>query len=113
LNRREEAIASLSKLVAREGARYPIAYFHLGRQYEILGRLDEAAAAYEKAAAAYGEQEPQFLLDVSRVREKEGNFAAALKAMEEYARQSARRGHTPEWTAERLAQLRQKNAPKR
>jgi tetratricopeptide (TPR) repeat protein len=111
LNRREEAIASLEKLIAREGARYPIAYFHLGRQYEILGQLDRAAAAYSRAASAYGEREPQFLLDVSRVREKEGNIAAALEAMEEYARISERHGHTPEWTAERLAQLRQKNAP--
>ena len=110
LNRRQEAIASLEKLVAREGARYPIAYFHLGRQYEILGQLAEAAAAFERAAAAYGEREPQFLLDVSRVREKEGNIAAALHAMEEYARISERRGHTPEWTAERLAQLRQKQS---
>lgn len=108
LNRHEEAIASLQKLVAREGARYPIAYYHLGRRYEMLGRLDAAAAAYSRAAAAYGETEPQFLLDVSRVREKEGNVEAALSAMEEYARISERRGRTPEWVAERISQLRQK-----
>lgn len=108
LNRHEEAIASLQKLIAREGARYPIAYFHLGRQYEALGQLNSAAEAYSRAAAAYGEKEPQFLLDVSRVREKEGNIAAALSAMEEYARIGERRGRTPEWTAGRISELRQK-----
>lgn len=108
LNRHEEAIASLQKLVAREGTRYPIAYYHLGRRYEMLGRLDAAADAYSRAAAAYGETEPQFLLDVSRVREKEGNLQAALNALEEYARISQRRGRAPEWIAERITQLRQK-----
>jgi tetratricopeptide (TPR) repeat protein len=108
LNRHEEAIANLQKLIAREGARYPIAYFHLGREHETLGQLDPAAAAYSRAAAAYGEKEPQFLLDVSRVREKEGKLAAALAAMEDYARIGGRTGHTPEWTAERIAELRRK-----
>jgi tetratricopeptide (TPR) repeat protein len=108
LNRHEEAIASLQKLVAREGARYPIAYYHLGRRYEMLGRLGAAVEAYSRAAAAYGETEPQFLLDVSRVREKEGNIEAALAAMEEYARITERRGRTPEWVAERISLLRQK-----
>jgi tetratricopeptide (TPR) repeat protein len=110
LNRHEEAIASLQKLIAKDGARYPIAYFHLGRQYEALGQLAAAANAYSRAAAAYREKEPQFLLDVSRVREKEGNIEAALAAMEEYARVSGQRGRTPEWTAERIAALRQKKA---
>lgn len=108
LNRHEEAIASLQKLIAREGARYPIAYFHLGREHETLGQLNLAAEAYGRAAAAYGEREPQFLLDVSRVREKEGNIAAALAAMEDYARISGLRGRTPEWVAGRISELRQK-----
>jgi tetratricopeptide (TPR) repeat protein len=110
LNRHEEAIQSLQKLVAKEGARYPIAYFHLGRQYEAIGQFAPAATAYSRAVAAYGDKEPQFLLDVSRVREKEGNIEAALAAMEEYARASGQRGRTPEWTAERIATLRQKKA---
>lgn len=108
LNRHEEAIASLQKLIAREGARYPIAYFHLGREHETLGQLNLAAEAYGRAATAYGEREPQFLLDVSRVREKEGNIAAALAAMEDYARITGRRGRTPEWMTTRISQLRQK-----
>lgn len=108
LNRHEEAIASLQKLITNEGARYPIAFFHLGRQYEAIDQLGAAATAYSRAAAAYGEREPQFLLDVSRVREKEGNIEAALAAMEEYARISGQHGRTPAWTAERIAQLRQK-----
>ncbi|HEX8000658.1 MAG TPA: tetratricopeptide repeat protein [Pyrinomonadaceae bacterium] len=108
LNRHAEAIASLQKLIAKEGARYPIAYFHLGREYEALGQLNAAAEAYGRAATAYGDKEPQFLLDVSRVREKEGNIAAALNAMEEYARLSGQRGRTPEWTAGRIADLQRK-----
>lgn len=108
LERRAEAIASLQKFIAREGARYPIAYYHLGRQFEALGQLAASAEAYSRAAFAYGEREPQFLLDVSRVREREGNIAAALAAMEEYARISEQRGRTPEWTAERISELRQK-----
>ncbi len=108
LNRHAEAIASLQKLLAKEGARYPIAYFHLGREYEALGQLNLAAEAYGRAAAAYGDKEPQFLLDVSRVREKEGNIEAALNALEEYARLSGRQGRTPEWTAGRIAELQRK-----
>ena len=42
------------------------------------------------------------------MREREGNIAAALTAMEEYARISERRGRTPEWVAGRIAELRQK-----
>lgn len=108
LKRHEEAAATLKQLIARAGARYPIAYFHLGREYEALNQLDLAAESYARAAAAYGEAEPQFLLDVSRVREKEGKLGAALEAMQEYARLTGRRGRTPEWTADRLAQLKQK-----
>lgn len=108
LNRGDEAIATLTTLADREGARYPIAYYHIGRQQEALGRLSLAANAYEKAAAAYGDTNPQFLLDLSRVREKEGNVAAALAAMEDYVRISRNLGGVPYWSAARLAQLRQK-----
>lgn len=108
LKRYDEAAAMFETLVAREGARYPIAYYHLGRQYEALGKLDLAAAAFEKAVAAFDETNPQFLLDLSRVREKQGNFKAALAVMENYVRISQELGHVPEWTTERLAELRQK-----
>ncbi len=111
LDRHAEAIASLQQLVSREGARYPIAYFHLGRQYEALGQFGSAADAYGRAAAAYGEREPQFLLDLSRVRQKEGNLSAALAALEEYARLSERAGRSSQWVQERIAELRrQQNA---
>jgi tetratricopeptide (TPR) repeat protein len=108
MKRFDEAAATLNALTSREGARYPIAYYHLGRQYEALGELSLAAEAYEKAAAAFGDSNPQFLLDVSRAREKEGNTAAALVAMEAYVRISQSRGRAPEWSIERLTQLRQK-----
>jgi tetratricopeptide (TPR) repeat protein len=108
MKRYDEAAATLYALTSREGARYPIAYYHLGRQYEALGELSRAAEAYEQAAAAFGDSNPQFLLDVSRAREKEGNTAAALVAMEAYVRISQSKGRVPEWSTERLTQLRQK-----
>ncbi|MDT4952001.1 MAG: hypothetical protein QOJ02_139 [Acidobacteriota bacterium] len=108
MKRYDEAAATLTMLTNREGARYPIAYYHLGRQYEAVGQLSLAAEAYEKAAEIFGDSNPQFLLDVSRVREKEGNTAAALAAMEGYVRISQLRGSVPEWSSERLTQLREK-----
>jgi tetratricopeptide (TPR) repeat protein len=108
LKRYEEAAETLSIVARREGARYPIAYYHLGRQYELLGRLSLAAEAFEKAAAAYGDANPQFLLDLSRVREKEGNAVAALTAMESYVRISQNLGRTPDWSETRLKELREK-----
>ena len=110
LQRYEEAAETLAIVAKREGGRYPIAYYHLGRQYEKLGRLSLAAEAFEKAAAAYGDDNPQFLLDLSRVRDKEGNAQAALNAMESYVRISQNLGRAPDWSDERLAQLRQKVA---
>lgn len=112
LKRYDEAAETLATVAKREGARYPIAYYHLGRQYEMLGRLGLAAEAFEKAAAAYGDTNPQFLLDLSRVREKEGNAQAALAAMETYVRISQNLGRTPDWSEARLNELRQKAAPK-
>jgi len=106
LKRYDEAVVVLTTLVNRAGARYPIAYYHLGRQYEQLGNLSLAADAYEKAAAGFNETNPQFLLDLSRVREKEGNTRAALAAMEDYVRISQSKGGAPAWSTERLAQLR-------
>jgi tetratricopeptide (TPR) repeat protein len=108
MKRYDEAAATLKELANREGARYPVVYYHLGRQYEALGQMSLAAEAFERAAEAFGDSNPQFLLDVSRAREKEGNTAAALVAMEAYVRISQRGGHVPEWSSERLAQLRQK-----
>lgn len=108
MKRFDEAAAALGEVAKREGARYPIAYYHLGRLYEALGQLDLAAGAFEKAAAAFGDENPQFLLDVSRVREKSGDARAALAAMETYARINQAKGSLPDWTNERLAQLREK-----
>jgi tetratricopeptide (TPR) repeat protein len=112
MKRYDEAAEILLIVAKREGTRYPIAYYHLGRQYEMLGRLALAAEAFEKAAAADGDSNPQFFLDISRVREKEGNAQAALTAMETYVRLSQSLGRTPDWSNERLAELRSKAAPK-
>lgn len=110
MKRHEEATAALAEVAKRDGARYPIAYYHLGRQYEVQGRLGDAAKAYEKAVAAFAEENPQFLLDLSRVREKGGDVRGALEALESYVAIRQRLGGVPEWSNERLTELRQKVA---
>ena len=67
------------------------------RFYEHMNRLPEAEEAFARAAELMGERSPQFYIDLSRVREHEGNYAGALAAAEEYARITARNGGTPEW----------------
>lgn len=110
LHRNDEAIEILLALTKRDGARYPIAFYHLGRLYELSGQLSLAEQAYSSAASIYGDANPQFLLDASRVREKSGNVAGALAAIESYVRISEQNGYTPDWSARRLAELRQKLA---
>nr|MBA2526886.1 tetratricopeptide repeat protein [Pyrinomonadaceae bacterium] len=110
LKRDDEALATLQALTTKAGARYPIAYYHLGRLYELRGQTGLAAENFQRAAAAYGEINPQFLLDVSRVREKEGNVGAALEAMEAYVRATERLGGKHDWADARLAELRKKVA---
>jgi tetratricopeptide (TPR) repeat protein len=112
LRRHEEAAAALAQVASREGARYPIAYYHLGRQYEQLGQFDQAARAYEQAAAAYGDANPQFLLDLSRARDKGGDAAGAVEAMEAYISVTRSQGRLPEWSQSRLAELREKAGQK-
>ena len=105
LKRTDEAISHLLQVSERDGAQYPISYFHLARLYELKGELKLAEAAFSQAAAAYSATNPQFLLDVSRVREKLGNFKGALESMELYLKL---RGERPLWSDERLAELRRK-----
>lgn len=112
LKRYDESAASLMQVAEREGERYPIAFYHLGRQYEQLGQFDLAAKAYERAAAAYGDTNTQFLLDLSRVRDKEGNAEAALAAMEAFVRITRSQGRLPDWSQARLAELREKAGQK-
>src|SRR6185503_10588002 len=66
LKRYDEALANLLEVSQRDGARYPISYFHLARLYERNGDLKLAEAAFSQAAPT----NTQFLLDLSRVREK-------------------------------------------
>ena len=50
----------------------------------------------------------QFVLDLSRVREKQGDFKGALEAMERYVTLVQQQGQKPAWCDERLAELRAK-----
>ena len=106
LKRKDEALANLLQVSQRDGARYPISYFHLARLYEARGELKLAEAAFSQAASTYQPTNAQFVLDLSRVREKLGDFKGALDAMEQYLKLVP--GQKPLWLDDRLAQLRTK-----
>jgi tetratricopeptide (TPR) repeat protein len=106
LKRYDEAINNLVAVSTRDGARYPISYYHLARLYELKGEIKLAEAAFVKAVPS----NPQFLLDVTRVREKLGDYKGSLDAMEQYLNMMAKQGEKPAWSDERLAELRTKAA---
>jgi tetratricopeptide (TPR) repeat protein len=110
--RYEEAFSQLQMVATRDGNRYPISYYHLARVYELRGDLKQAESWFSQAAVAFGSQNSQFLLDVSRVREKQGDFKGALESMERYLSIMDQRGEHPSWSAERLTALREKAATK-
>lgn len=110
LKRYDEALTNLLEVSKRDGARYPVSYFHLGRLYEQKGELKLAEAAYSQASTAYPPTNTQFLLDLSRVREKLGDFKGSLEAMERYLKLMQEQGQKPVWSDERLAELRSKAA---
>ena len=108
LKRYDEALAQLLVVSQRDGARYPVSYFHLARLYELKGELKLAEAAFSQALGANVPANSQFLLDLSRVREKQGDFKGALEAMERYVTLVQQQGLKPSWCDERLAELRAK-----
>jgi tetratricopeptide (TPR) repeat protein len=110
LRRTDEAIAALLPVITNDGERYPICYYHLARLYEMQGRLKLAEENYSRAANAYAGRNPQFTLDLSRVREKLGDFSGALAALELYVQAVEKVGPKLEWSDARLAELRQKIA---
>ncbi|MDQ1558820.1 MAG: hypothetical protein QOD32_1880 [Pyrinomonadaceae bacterium] len=110
LKRDEEAIAALLPLTQKDAARYPVAHYHLGRLFERQGHLARAADNFQRAAELYGDTNPQVLIDLSRLRERAGDHAGALNAMNDYAAALGRQGTVPAWVAERQAKLRQKAA---
>jgi tetratricopeptide (TPR) repeat protein len=108
LKRNDEAIAILLPVSVKDGTRYPISFYHLARLYEQRGDLKLAEENFARASQSYREGNAQFLLDLSRVREKLGDFSGALTSMEQYLSVLEREGQKPEWSNERLAALRQK-----
>jgi tetratricopeptide (TPR) repeat protein len=110
LRRNEEAVAGVLTVIRRDGTRFPVAFYHVARFYEHMNRLAEAEEAFARAAELMGESSPQFYIDLSRVREREGNYAGALAAAEEYVRLSTRAGHVPDWARTRVEQLKKKSA---
>lgn len=108
LKRYDEAQAQLLQVSQRDGARYPVSYFHLARLYELKGDLKRAEAAFAQVVEAYVPANNQFLLDLSRVREKLGDYKGAVEAMERYVKLSEQQGAKPAWGDQRLAELRAK-----
>jgi tetratricopeptide (TPR) repeat protein len=108
LKKYDEALPHLVQVSSREGARYPVSYFHLARLYELKGDYRLAEIAFAQAAEAYGTSNTQFLLDLSRVREKQSDFKGALEALEKYIVAMELQGMKPAWSDERLAALRSK-----
>lgn len=107
LKRYDDAIVNLVDVSRRDGARYPISYYHLARLYELKGELKLAEGALIQASS-YMPTNGQFLLDLSRVREKLGDFKGSLEAMERYLKVVQDQGEKPAWSDERLAELRTK-----
>ena len=106
LNRYDEARANLLEVSKRDGTRFPISYFHLARLYERNGEFKLAEAAFAQAAPTNN----QFLLDLSRVREKLGDYKGSLEALERYLKTIQDEGQKPAWSDDRLAELRTKAA---
>jgi tetratricopeptide (TPR) repeat protein len=108
LNRLDDAFANLLKVADRDGPQYPITYYYLGRLYERNGNLSLAEESFARAAIAFKTKNHSLLLDLSRVRERQGNFKGALAAMEEYVTLMEQQGMKPAWSDESLSVLRQK-----
>ena len=108
LKQYDQAIANLIDVSRRDGARYPISYYHLARLYELKGELKLAEASLTQAVNTNLPANGQFLLDLSRVREKLGDFKGSLEAMERYLKVIQEQGEKPVWSDERLAELRTK-----
>lgn len=108
LKRYDEAMGYLLAVSKRDGERYPISYFHLARTYELKGDLKSAEAAFVQAINAYVPTNSQFLLDLIRVREKQGDYKGALDALERYVALVQEHGQKPTWSDQRLAELRAK-----
>jgi len=108
LKRLDEAFENLLQVSRRDGARYPASYYHLARLYEYKGELQLAEAAFSQASRAYTPTNVYFLLDLSRVREKQGNFKGALEALERYVAFMEQQGKKPAWSDHQLTELRAK-----
>jgi Tfp pilus assembly protein PilF len=108
LKRYDEALNNLLEVSKRDGVKYPISYFHLARLYELKGELKLAEASFSQAANSSVTNNGQFLLDLSRVREKLGDFKGSLEAMERYLKVMQEQGLKPVWSDERMAELRTK-----
>jgi len=106
LKKNDEAFANLLEVANRDGARFPISYYFLARMYELKGDLRLAEESFAKAATTYKTKNQSVLVDLSRVREKRGDFKGALAALEEYVADMKQLGLKADWVDEKLSVLR-------
>jgi len=108
LKQYDEALANLLAVSKRDGARFPITFYHLARLYEMKGELKLAEAAFAKVVSLYAPANAQFLIDLSRVRENLGDLQGSLEAMENYSKLMREQGQQTSWSEQRIAELRSK-----
>src|SRR5262249_55564634 len=108
LERTDEAFENQLEDSKRDGGSYPACYYHIAWLYELKGELNLADAAFLQASNLYSPPNVYFLLDLMRVREKQGNFKGALEALERYVALMEQRGKRPGWSDQQLADLRAK-----
>ena len=106
LKKNDEAFANLLEVANRDGARFPISYYFLARMYELKGDLRLAEESFARAATTYKTKNQSVLLDLTRVREKRGDFKGALATLEEYIADMKQLGLNDAWADEKLSVLR-------
>lgn len=112
LDRPSEAAELYRRIIATAGARYPSAYYNLGRAMMGEGKYAGAVVMLRQALARLGEQSYIYLA-LSEALERSENIAGAVEALNKYAalREKERADEDErEWYTRKLARLREKQS---
>jgi tetratricopeptide (TPR) repeat protein len=110
LDRAEEAAELYRRIITYAGARYPSAYYNLGRAMMSEGKYAGAVVMLKQALARLGEQSYIYLA-LSEALERSENISGAVEALNKYAalREKERTDEDEkEWYARKLTSLREK-----
>jgi tetratricopeptide (TPR) repeat protein len=110
LDRPAEAAELYRRIITHAGARYPSAYYNLGRAMMGEGKYAGAVVMLKQALARLGEQSYIYLA-LSEALERSENINGALEALNKYAalREKERNdADEKEWYERKLASLREK-----